>query len=388
MPQLSQEQIALLKKYVESYQKSVATDDGKQNLKVHREHQDFFSNKLSEVNIDKIDEKELREIYKNLWASNIWSNKDWSFENKLLRPNGLPKIKEGLKELLYGNESIDVRFDNFREKVQGFGPSSISEILHFVFPDKYCLWNDKPKTVLPFLKIDLLPDRLIKYNLKSGSDYVQCIEVLELLKNELKNFGFKNPDYIDVDCVLWHVFNLIPATKQKKVAQTSEEVKPVIVGQISSHEEAEYYLLELGKLLGYSTYTVDGSKIYNQKPLRDYADLNDIPDFAGQRDKNSAREIDVLWFDEDENPKFCLEVEHTTDVTKGLHRLLQLKQFNVTFVIVSDEDRRSKFETEMKKSPFRNLGARYKFISYLELLEFYQVVINYRKLRDRLLGTV
>lgn len=387
MSQLNQGQKELIRKFVESYKRWLLTEEGKQNLEEHKAHNTFFSKKFSKDNIDKIDETEFREIYKKLWASNIWSNKDWYIDNKLLKPNGLPKIREELKKLLYGEDNIDVRFDNFREKIQGFGPSSISEILHFVFPEKFCLWNDKPKTVLPFLKIDLLPERFFKYSLQSGADYVQCIEVLGLIKEELANLGFSKPDFIDVDCILWHIFNNIDFKEIKK--ESHEEVKqkePKIIKHISSHEEAEFYLLKLGELLGYLTYTVDSSKTFNGTKLGDCAILKDIPDFAGQRDKNSAREIDVIWFDEGENPKFCLEVEHTTDITKGLNRLLQLEHFHVTFVIVSSEDKRSKFETEMNKFPYRKLKDRYKFISYDELLDLYQAVLTFRKLKDKLLG--
>lgn len=386
MFKLNEEQKGLIKKFIESYGEWILTEEGKQNLEEHRAHNIFFNKKFSKDNIDKIDETEFREIYKKLWASNVWSNKDWYIDNKLLKPNGLPKIKEELKELLYGESNIDARIDNFREKIQGFGPSSISEILHFVSPDKFCLWNDKPKTVLPFLKIDLLPERFFKYNLQSGADYIQCIEVLGLIKEELTNLGLAKPDFIDVDCLLYHIFNKIDFKETKK--ESNEEVKKEqkIIKQISSHEEGEYYLLKLGELLGYLTYTVDSSKIFNGTKLGDCAILKDIPDFAGQRDKNSAREIDVIWFDEGENPKFCLEVEHTTDITKGLNRLLQLEHFNVTFVIISSEDRRSKFGTEMNKFPYRKLRNRYKFISYDELLGLYEAVLTFRRLKDKLIG--
>lgn len=386
MPQLTQEQRDSIRTFVESYRKWLSTDAGKQNLKEHRDHNAFFREKLSEEKINNIDENKFREIYKKLWASNMWSKKDWYIDNKLLKPNGLPKIKEELRELLYGADKTDVRFDNFRSNIRGFGPSSISEILHFVFPEKYCLWNDKPKTVLPYLKIDLLPDRFFKYNLQGGADYVQCINVLSLIKDELTNLGFTKPDYIDVDCLLWHIFINIDYSKEKK--ESSEEVKQKEVKrgkQISSHEEAEYYTLKLGELQGYLTYTVDSSKVFNGTKLGECAILKDIPDFTGQRDKNSAREIDVIWFDEDENPKFCLEVEHTTDITKGLNRLLQLEHFNVTFVIVASDDKRTKFETEMEKSPYRKLKNRYRFISYDELLELYDSALNFKKLKDKLL---
>ena len=383
MPQLSQEQKELFGHYIKSYERWLKTPEGKQNLEEHREHNNFFSTKLSVENIDNINEAKFREIYKKLWASNIWGNKDWYIDNKLLKPNGLPKIKQELKKLLYREEDISTRFDNFRQTVKGFGPSSISEILHFVFPSKHCLWNDKPKTVLPFLKIDLLPERFFKYNLQRGSDYSHCLSVLGLLKDELSNYGFSNPDFIDLDCVLWHTFNNIPEIEEPPKDPQKE---PHRTKHISTHEEAEYYLLTLGKLLDYLTYTADGSKMFNETTLGDCAILQDIPDFAGQRDKNSARQIDVIWFDEDENPKFCIEVEHTTDITKGLHRLLQLEHFHVTFVIVATEDKRSKYEIEMNKSPFRKMKERYKFISYEEVLELCEAALNYKKLRDTLLG--
>ncbi len=223
--------------------------------------------------------------------------------------------------------------------------------------------------------------------MQNGNDYAQCINVLQLIRDELTNFGFTKPDFIDVDCLLWYIFNTADfSIKSEKEIQKEKQKESIVTRQISSHEEAEYYLLKLGELIGFLTYTVDSSKLFNGVKLGECALLKDIPDFAGQRDKNSAREIDVIWFDEGENPRFCLEVEHTTDITKGLNRLLQLEHFNVTFVIVSSEDKRQKFESEMNKFPYRKLKNRYKFISYDELIDFYNTAQNFRKMKDKLLG--
>lgn len=81
-----------------------------------------------------------------------------------------------------------------------------------------------------------------------------------------------------------------------------------------------------------------------------------------------------------------MEVEHTTDITKGLNRLLQLEHFHVTFIIVASEDKRSKFNIEMNKFPYRKLKDRYKFISYEELLQLFESVSNFKELKGRLLG--
>ena len=382
--ELSDDQRQGLEKYIKSYKEWLKTPEGQKDLKSHRNHQKFFGNKLSEDHIDEVDEDEFREIYKKLWASSIWGNKDWYIDNKLLKPNSLSKIKEELKKLLYSDEKISSRYDNFKDNVKGFGPSSISEILHFVSPDKFCLWNDKPKTVLPFLRLDILPERFFKYNIQNGEDYVDCINTLILIREELVSSDFKNPDFIDVDCFLWHIFNTIDFSKEVK--KEAKPKKVALIKKISSHEEAEYYLLKLGELLEYLTYTADSSKSFSGKILGEIAILKDIPDFTGERDRSSARLIDIIWFDEVQNPQICIEVEHTTDITKGLNRLLQLSHFYVILVIVAPEDKRSKFEIEMNKSPFRKLKDRYRFISYEELMELYDNTIKFKETKDKLLG--
>lgn len=52
-----------------------------------------FKEKLHSDRIYTMTESEFREIYKTLWASGFWGNKDWYIDNKLLGPNGLEKIK-------------------------------------------------------------------------------------------------------------------------------------------------------------------------------------------------------------------------------------------------------------------------------------------------------
>ena len=106
-------------------------------------------------------------------------------------------------------------------------------------------------------------------------------------------------------------------------------------------------------MLGYTPYTVDQSKTFNGHKLGDAAILEQIPAFAGERDLGSAREIDVIWLGDDENPKLCFKVEHTTDIVHGLNRLSQLQHLYVKFFIVAFEDGRAKFNLEMEKYPFR-----------------------------------
>ena len=104
-------------------------------------------------------------------------------------------------------------------------------------------------------------------------------------------------------------------------------------------------------MLGYISYTVDQTKTFAGQKLGSIAVLNQIPAFAGERDLNSAGEIEVIRFGDDQNPKLCLEVEHSIDIVHGLNRLAQLQHLYIKFFIVATEDRRAKFEVEMQKYP-------------------------------------
>jgi len=387
--ELSQEQKSTLEKHGKEFQTWITTDKGRESLKEHREHELFFKDKLSEDNIGKIQENDFADIYKKLWASNVWRNKDWYIQNKLLAPNGIEKIKSELKKLLYSDNNLVERYNEFKSNIKGFGISYLSEILHMVFSEKYCLWNEKPKTVLPALNLDILPERFFKYQINTGEEYFECVQALGLIKNELTKFGVK--DFIDLDVMLWHIYQDILPTISKELEKEKKELEqsvapPETTIKIESHEAAQFHLLELGNMLGYLTYTADPSKTYNDRKLGETATLRELPGFAGERDLASARKIDVIWLGLDENPHACFEVEHTTGISPGLSRLSQIKQIRAKFVIVSSEDMRGKFEREMEKYPFRTFRDQYRFISYDELGRLFESALPFYQLKAKLMG--
>ncbi|MDI6691382.1 MAG: hypothetical protein QME50_05890 [Candidatus Bathyarchaeota archaeon] len=122
---LTEKQKENLNSHISAYKEWLSTSDGLESVAEHRNHEKFFKEKLRSDRIDTLTENEFREVYKTLWASGFWGNKDWYIDNKLIRPNGLEKIKLELKNLLYGSGEINVRYDRFRQNIKGFGPSSI-----------------------------------------------------------------------------------------------------------------------------------------------------------------------------------------------------------------------------------------------------------------------
>jgi len=383
----------------------------------------LFKSKMgSPEKIENITEKDFHELIEMLWALQMWGNKSYKV-NMLIKDNGLDKLKAAFINLLHSEQPIAKRWDDFRESIKGFGPSSLSEILTLVFPDRYGIMNTRSLTILSYFGyLTEKETKNISYGYKTGKDYERFLEALEKVREELKNNGFPEANLLDVDYFIWYLFkdvfelrfkrdketvissaSGIEEKKEENTAKPEEKIptsnsesalevaentaKPEIaipnkeIKEITSHSEAEFILLKLGQILGYDTYSPDRSKeAYGQK-LEDLISLNDIPQFTTPILLDTIRNIDVIWF-YGEFPVYCFEVEHTTGVTVGLLRLYQTSQLNTKLFIISPADVLRKFETEMNKIPFRNIKHRYIFRSYQDLINFYYLAKNYAEAKS------
>jgi len=93
-----------------------------------------------------------------------------------------------------------------------------------------------------------------------------------------------------------------------------------------------------------------------------------------------------MWFNEDENPTHCFEVEHTTDIIHGLDGLIQLQHLYVKFFIVAPEDKHQKYESLLNRIQYRRIRDRFSFISYEELAALYESALLFYNLKAKLLG--
>jgi len=152
-----------------------------------------------------------------------------------------------------------------------------------------------------------------------------------------------------------------------------------------THSQVQGMLVELGNLLGYDTYSANQNPAYRDTTIGELATLDSPPEFTSKRILSTVRQIDVIWL-EDDFPVCCFEVEHSTDVTKGLLRMHQLSRFQAQFFIVGPERLRRKFETETSKSPFYQHRERYFFRSYEEVEALYKLTKRFVEKRDEFLN--
>lgn len=164
------------------------------------ERRELLLSFLSIQNIDRLNETKVEDMLQYSWAPpEWWSDKPWKAWD-VLEKNGLSKFKKELKMILYGEDALEKRFDRFLKQIKGFGVDYITEILAFVFPDKYCLWNRVAADISILLGLNQsLPHNVWKYRMKmNGKDYVQCCQTLGAIKESLSKNHVESPNFLDV----------------------------------------------------------------------------------------------------------------------------------------------------------------------------------------------
>ncbi|RIK34576.1 MAG: hypothetical protein DCC52_00240 [Chloroflexi bacterium] len=153
-----------------------------------------------------------------------------------------------------------------------------------------------------------------------------------------------------------------------------------------THQDIQAKIILIGKWLGYRTFTPDPSKESHYGKLGDLTSEKRMPtEYIAERLLDKVKQIDVIWFDDEGYPTHCFEVEHSTDITKGLLRMYQIRKLRIRMFIVSKETSKTKFEMEVNKDPFLHVKEQFVFRSYRELQEFFDSVKKFAIVRGTFL---
>lgn len=145
------------------------------------------------------------------------------------------------------------------------------------------------------------------------------------------------------------------------------------------HAEMQGMLLEIGNIKSNveDTYTNDKKWIFENKVLGNLATLSMVPSFTYERIiRESASFADVIWFNNRGFPDKIFEVEHSTDFRDAFIKFMELQDFMTEFYCVASENRRNKFEREKNKTAFKSIADRLKFLTYEEVKNDYQHILN------------
>ena len=158
-----------------------------------------------------------------------------------------------------------------------------------------------------------------------------------------------------------------------------------------NHGIAQGMLVALGNIYGYETFVPthdQTTRTFQGKRLGESVTVKDCTDIFRGPNLSKVREIDVLWFTEDDYglfPSYAFEVEHSTRVKQGLDRLLKIPaRFLVSLFIVAPGTQEERlFGNLVSQTPFRNHRDRFVFRSYQQLQDVYDVALRHAVERTR-----
>jgi hypothetical protein len=186
----------------------------------------------------------------------------------------------------------------------------------------------------------------------------------------------------------------VPLPYHKPDSDNLREVARIINIEIEdevklSHYDIQAKLVLVGSYLGYRTFVPvpDKNKKTIYGTLGSLCSETDIPEGSiPALSLNTIKFVDVIWFDEEGYPTHAFEVEHTTDITKGLLRLYQVHKLRIKMFIISEEANKDKFMREVSKSPFATIKREFIFRNYDQLDEFFQSVKHFSQMQERFLS--
>ena len=160
------------------------------------------------------------------------------------------------------------------------------------------------------------------------------------------------------------------------------------------HEDVQGMLLELGKIYGYETSAAinDAKKRFMNRPIEEVATIKEFQsDAFHPKIIGVVSHIDVLWFGGDTDmlvPEYAFEIEHTTDVTKGFGRLLDLYRSGqrTRLFVILPFDKMNKFDKEIERGLFRDIKGVCKARTYEPLVRLYTLVLGHEVEKTNFFG--
>lgn len=233
----------LLNKHLNSYINKVKTEVEISDLK-DREEREIYYKSYTFDKIISMDENEFYEYISKLWAMIIWGNKHYIID-KYINDNGFENLKKSIAYLLYGNDSIEIRWDNFKDKIKGFGPAMMSELLCYINPNEYMIWNTTALNSYKYLGIEDVPRH--NYQL-TGKKYMELTQYCKEIQKIILEKYNRNENLLFVDYFFWDSLRELEPSSEKE-----NQPKETVVNNKSYHNEIIDYIKNIGSLLGYNT---------------------------------------------------------------------------------------------------------------------------------------
>lgn len=314
----------------DAYEEFLTEPDEEVSIELRTEKRQTIQNLLSEDTLAEFGQGELRELVRNLWAYQGWTNKDY-IVNEMLE-DGVDNVRNTFQKALFETDSPGEQFELLEKNINMMGPAAASEILTFMHPNHCAIYNQRAQQA--FDRLDYgrdLPQRV-----SDGEKYLDFLEIVDEIQQDIEDLDVEETEgirnYIDLDYFLYHVSQMEVEEEEDEKSLEPEEF---------DHDTIQEKLLEIGDGLGF--------------------DVEDEYD-AGPR----AR-IDVRWSTRVANLgmiSYAFEVHHRGSPDSAILNLKKAEAADPSVqksVIVSEPDDIDKFREEINA-----MGGDFaKNVSYL-----------------------
>lgn len=131
------------------------------------------------------------------------------------------------------------------------------------------------------------------------------------------------------------------------------------------------YLVEIGNMKGYKTFSPDKNGLFLEKKLGDIISLQNCPSFTYDKVPQQIKYSDVIWFNERGYPSNVIEVEHSTNFRNSFLKFLELQDFMTKMTIVAAPERHQQYLREITRQIFYPISTRVAFMGYDDVEKVY-----------------
>lgn len=200
---------------------------------------------------------DLVEFFSPLWSMAMWGNKEYQV-NQIIADNGLDHLKKRLSDLLWGQDPVSKRWDEFRGKTKWVGPGMMSELLGYVHPDDFIIWNKVTIVALNYLGYSGLPQR--SHQIKGESYQVIC-DIAKGIRTRLNKLSGNQHHLLEVNYLLWDEVHPVAQAaieaKEKPIESSSAETGKgsAAENEVTEflHDDVKEKIADIGKWLGFNS---------------------------------------------------------------------------------------------------------------------------------------
>lgn len=193
---------------------------------------------LDPARLTKIDEENVQEAIKNLWASRTWNNLDFR-AGMVTKANSIEILRKSLHMLLYSDEPIAERFNKFLVGVSNMGPSSTAELLFWIHPERCWLANQQLERLEEAAVFDVSSRLPRGQKRDQGLRYLAHRPFIEALRERLETLGCRVGDFRDLDAFVWYAAKRVGIASEPCVFEEDHQFGKDFLAKVREHCPAE-----------------------------------------------------------------------------------------------------------------------------------------------------